>query len=194
MKEKLKSAVYLLFVPLNTLLSLSVIFLVFAIKEGKTLDKVSTDLELINASQWFDNNIPDFGSYILYVTILLILMWLLYWSKKILPHFDMQQQNEITIEPMGSEMMIAYFGLFFFSLSVNSIFALTMIFILLFISMLVSNTYMYNPLLCFLRYKFYYITLSNRKKCILISKNKYAYNDKVIFNKLYKLNEYTYIE
>ena len=194
MKEILKSAVYLLFVPLNTLLSLSVIFWVFVIKKGKTLDKVSADWGYINVSQWLDTNIPDLGSYILYVTILLFFMWLLYRSKKFLPHFDMQRQNEITIEPVGSEMMIAYFGLFFFSLSVDGIFALTMIFILLFISMLVSNTYMYNPLLCFLGYKFYYITLSNRKKCILISKNKYAYNDDVIFDKLYKLNEYTYIE
>ena len=72
MKEILKSAVYLLFVPLNTLLSLSVIFLVFVIKKEKTLDKVSAYWGYINVSQWLDTNIPDFWSYIMYVTILLI--------------------------------------------------------------------------------------------------------------------------
>lgn len=193
-KKILKSAVYLSFVPANTFLSLSVIFIVFAINKGTTLGYFLKYLGRLDFSQWWDDNIPDFWSYIIYVAFLLLSIWLLYWSKKILPHIDMPQQEEITIEPVGSEMMIAYFGLFFFSLSVGGVFALIMIFILLFICMLVSNMYMYNPLLCFLGYKFYYITLSNRKRCLLISKNKYAYNDNVTFDKLYKLNEYTYIE
>lgn len=193
----IKKIVFIFYKPLTTLSSLSVIFLVYAINKNLTLKVVIDKIGFKNASQCLFYNMSDVWSYIIYEIILIFFTFLLLKGYKCLPHFDMTQNtdtNNIMIEPVDSGMMITYFGLFFFALSVNNIVALVSIFLVLFICILFSNVYMFNPLLYFFRYKFYYVTLNSGKKCLLISKTKYAYGDVAKYNFLYKINEYTYIE
>lgn len=189
-----KQLAYFLYKPLYTFLSLSMVFFVYAVNNGMTLHYVAARFKWIDISQWIENNIPSCGSYILYVFILIGLAYLLQCVSTLLPSIDMPEGNIISIEPASDGMMITYFGLFFFALSVNNVQALMITFILLFVCLLFSNVYMFNPLFSIIQYRFYYITFGSRKKCLLISKEKFAHGDNVKFERLFKLNEFTYID
>lgn len=189
-----KRLTYLFYKPLYTLLSLSMVFFVYAVNKGLTLHCVAIKMEWTCVSQWLGEKIPSYCSYILYVSILLGLAFLLQCASKFLPNIDMPEGNIASIEPASDGMMITYFGLFFFALSVNNAQALMITFTLLFACLLFSNVYMFNPLFSIIQYRFYYITFESKKKCLLISKEKFAHGDTVKFERLYKLNEFTYID
>lgn len=177
-----------------TLLALSLVFFVYAVNKDLTLNYLVSKLEYPYVSQWLNNNIPSYVSYILYIGILIGLAFLLQYTSRFLPKIDMPEGNIISIEPASDGMMITYFGLFFFALSVNNIQALMITFILLLVCLLFSNVYMFNPLFSIIQYEFYYVTFKSGKKCLLISKEKFTYGDTVKFERLYKLNEFTYID
>jgi hypothetical protein len=189
-----KKLTYVFFKPLYTLLALSLVFFTYAVNNDLTLDSVARKFEWTCFSQWLETNIPSYCSYILYVSILIGLAFLLQCASKFLPNIDMPKGNITSIEPASDGMMITYFGLFFFALSVNNAQALMITFILLFVCLLFSNVYMFNPLFSITQYKFYYITFKSGKKCLLMSKEKFAYGDSVEFTQLYKLNEFTFID
>ena len=174
--------------------ALSIAFPVYAVNKSLTLDCMAAELKWTCFSQWLETNIPSYCSYFLYVSILIGLAFLLQCASKFLPNIDMPKGNITSIEPASDGMMISYFGLFFFALSVNNAQALMITFILLFLCLLFSNVYMFNPLFSFTQYKFYYITFKSGKKCLLMSKEKFAYGDNVEFTQLYKLNEFTFID
>lgn len=95
-----------------TLLVLSM-FCVYAVNKSLTLSRVTAELEWTCVSKWLENNTPCYYSYILYVTILLGMAFLLQWASKFLPIIDMPKGNITSIEPASDGMMITYFGLFF---------------------------------------------------------------------------------
>ena len=135
-----------------------------------------------------------FGSFEKNRDAVIGLAFLLQCASTFMPNIDMPKGNITSIEPASDGMMITYFGLFFFALSVNNAQALMITFILLFVCLLFSNVYMFNPLFSITQYKFYYITFKSGKKCLLMSKEKFAYGDNVEFTQLYKLNEFTFID
>ncbi len=190
----LKELIYCFYKPLYTLLALSLVFFVYAVNNDLTLDSVAGKFEWTCVSQWLKDNIPSYGSYFLYIFILIGLAFLLQCASKLLPNIDMPEGNITSIEPASDGMMITYFGLFFFALSVNNSQALMITFILLLVCLLFSNVYMFNPLFNIIHYRFYYITFDSGKKCLLISKEKFAHGDTVKFERLYKLNEFTFID
>lgn len=187
----MKQFLYKLF---YTVQALSLVFFIYAVNKNLTLDCVATKLELTCVSLWLEKNIPSFCSYLIYIIILIFLELILQKASKCLPYVDISKGKIASIEPASDGMMITYFGLFFFALSVSNSEALIITFILLLICLLFSNVYMFNPLFSIMQYRFYYITFDSGKKCLLISKEKFAYNDKVGFERLYKLNEFTFID
>ena len=189
-----RELIYCFYKPLYTLLALSLVFFVYAVNNDLTLDCVAGKFEWTCVSQWLKDNIPSYGSYIIYIFILIGLAFLLQRASKLLPNIDMPEGNITSIEPASDGMMITYFGLFFFALSVNNSQALMITFILLLVCLLFSNVYMFNPLFSIIHYRFYSITFDSGKKCLLISKEKFAYGDTVKFEHLYKLNEFTFID
>lgn len=177
-----------------TLLALSLVFFVYAVNKNLTIDFLASKLEWTCISQFLKDNLPGFYSYVFYIAFLIVMAFLLQYASRFLPKIDMPEGNIISIEPASDGMMITYFGLFFFSLSVNNVQALMITFTLLLVCLLFSNVYMFNPLFGIIQYKFYYITFNSGKKCLLISKEKFSYGDTVKFERLYKLNEFTYID
>lgn len=136
----------------------------------------------------------EFFSYLIYFLILIVVAVLLVYFLKKLPSLDMPKGKIKTIDPVNDGMMITYFGLFFFALSVTNVLALIITFIILVICVMCSNVYMFNPLFSILRYKFYYITFESGKKCLLLSRENFSFGDDVKFDRLHKLNEFTYID
>ena len=187
----MKVFIYRLF---YTLLALSLVFFVYAVNNGITLDNIAAKLEWTSVSQWIENYIPSYCSYVLYFSILIGFALLLRYASRTLPYIGIPNGHIISVEPASDGMMITYFGLFFFALSVNTSQALMITFILLLFCLLFSNVYMFNPLFSIIQYRFYYITFKSGKKCLLISKEKFSHGDALVFERLYKLNEFTYID
>jgi len=151
-----------------TLLALSLVFFVFAVNKDITIDFLANKLEWTCVSKFLKNNIPSYYSYVLYVSILIGFAFLLQYTSRFLPKIDMPEGNVVTIEPASDGMMITYFGLFFFALSVNNVQALMITFMLLLVCLLFSNVYMFNPLFSIIQYEFYYVTFKSGKKMFTI--------------------------
>lgn len=179
---------------LYTLLALSMVFEIYAINNHLTLNEVANKIKWKCDWQWLENSWVNYISYLLYIVLLVLFVWILQKNTpRLLPHIN-EIQNISSIEPASDGMMITYFGLFFFALSVEELDSLIIMVLLLLVCLLLSNVYMFNPLFCIIKYKFYYITFASKKKCLLISKEKFEHGDTVKFEKLYKLNEFTYID
>lgn len=186
----MKSFLYRFF---YTALTLSLSILVFAVNKGHKLDRLFTWIGLDFASNLFKSFSPII-SYTIYILVLLLLALLMARISTCLTYINIPSSSVKLIEPAGEGLMLTYLGLFFFALSVHSTQAMLIIYVLLLICVHISNVYLFNPIFSFIGYKFYYLTFEGGKRCLLISKEKFAHNDTINFEKLYKLNEFTYID
>lgn len=166
-----------------TFLSLSIAPWIYAIKKGYDMlwilrlfaseDYVSS---LISTCLWIDSIWFRLASYTLYFSLLLLITWCL--AKQFPKMDDVQIGKNATIEPMGSEMMLTYFGLFFYALSVDLPRTFILTFIVLLICVYRTQQYMFNPLLTLLGYK-YYRVMSGGKGYLWITKTSIGFDDQV---------------
>lgn len=177
-----------------TALALSMTLFVYAVNNDYIIKEILDDCGCFETATWVNIYISPFWSYVVYLLLMALGAFALSFVSRYLPSISIEEGNVKTIEPAGEGMMLTYFGLFFFALSVHSVHALIISFVLLLACILFSNVYMYNPIFSLIFYRFYYITLPSGKKCLLISREKFESGDKVKFDKVYKLNEFTYID
>lgn len=186
----MKSIIYRFF---YTALALSLSIVVYAVNNGYKLDSLFVWTGFDFASNLF-KSIPPIISYIICIVVLLLLALLMARISRCLTCINISSSSIRLIEPAGEGLMLTYLGLFFFALSVQSGPAMLIIYVLLLICVHISNVYLFNPIFSLIGYKFYYLTFEGGKRCLLISKEKFAHNDTINFEKLYKLNEFTYID
>lgn len=177
-----------------TALALSMAVFVYVVNKGITLDVVFGKLGWNSSSVWLKTHIPTVISFVIYLVLMIGFAFLLRWASRMLIPTDMAEGAVKIIEPASDGMMITYFGLFFFALSVTNVQALVITFAILLVCVLISNVYMFNPIFSLILYRFYYVTFESGKKCLLLSHENYGYKDEVKFEKLRKLNEFTYID
>ena len=177
-----------------TLLALSISFFIYAVNKGITLDRLFDKVGLETCATWFKDNVPGFVSFILYLIILIGLALLSQLGIKKLISIDISKDSIKTIEPASEGMMLTYIGLFFFALSVSNIQAFLVLFFILFVCVLFTNVYMFSPLFSLILFHFYYITFHSGKKCLLITRERFEFGDTITISKIYKLNEFTFID
>lgn len=100
------------------------------------------------------------------------------------------------VELENESYLPSYLGYFFVALSIpdGEYFTLAIIFAILFVFLFPSNHLYYNPLFLILGYNYYTITNKNKKKILIISKNKINNSGDVCFNDLRRINEFTFID
>ena len=100
------------------------------------------------------------------------------------------------IELANDAYLPSYLGYFFVALSIptNDILTLLFVFSILFLFVFCSQALYYNPLFLILGYKFYYVTNSKSMKIFIISKRELRICDSFTFNKLKRINNYTFID
>lgn len=128
------------------------------------------------------------GIYSLYLIILGLITW---GMTKFFPKMDKVPMGKTPIiEPLGGEMMLTYFGLFFYALSVDLPRTFFLTFIVLFICIYRTQQYMFNPLLTLLGYR-YYKVISGGKGYLWITKTKIGFDDEVTYDKFVEINDHT---
>src|SRR5690606_38431226 len=100
----------------------------------------------------------------------------------------------VEVEQANNAFLPSYLGYFFVALSVNNSETLIFVFSILFIFTFLSQTLYFNPLFLFFGYHFYNISTVNKVKLFIITKQKINQPEEVEFQKLKRINNFTFID
>lgn len=174
---------------------------VFALKEKTVLIPNSLKLLIKNKVnnkiiQWLiDNKFIILA--ILYFLILLAISYSLIWilKKEWLIDADevIRGRTISSFENANDSYLPTYLGYFFVSLSIPSWELFRVLFIILFMLSYRSKFSHFNPLFIFLGYKYYFYELNNTKN-LLITKEIIKNPNEIEFDKLVRLNDFTFID
>lgn len=106
---------------------------------------------------------------------------------------NLKKENIAHKESVGSSFMINYFAYIFIALSVNDFMTLIIIYLMISCISVFAETYLNNPIFYLFGYKYYFVTVKDVKIIIMSKKNINPWND-VEFNKLARINNFTYID
>lgn len=137
------------------------------------------------------------GKYtiILYALIPLFLAWVCIKLSYLLSN-DCIKGDIKGVELANDAYLPSYLGYFFVALSIpmNDNLTLLFVFSILFLFVFCSQALYYNPLFLILGYKFYYVRNSKNIKIFIISKREIKGCDNITFDKLKRINDYTFVD
>lgn len=181
--------IYLFFCTLS---SLSIAIWVYAIKSGWSLSRIlkKGGLEWSTpCSYWVEISF----SATLYFLIILFLAYITTLFFKKLDPDQIESENIKLIRPAGNELVLTYFGLFFYALSAPNGLTFIITFIILTFALFFTTRGLYNPLFLFLGYRFYNVD-TGKRSILIISKYKYKEGDTIFFPNLKVINDFTYVD
>lgn len=109
-------------------------------------------------------------------------------------HLSRDDVNNISsTNSADSKFLPVYLGYFFVALSLPDWKTFSIVFVILFILIFISQTEYYNPLFYFFGYRFYTVTYSRSMKIYLISNVDIIHSDSQSFENIRRINDYTYI-
>lgn len=164
----------------------------FCNKKGWTINLL---LLRIN-SKWgqpFEQPIDLIISGVLYFIVLLVFAWLTTLVFNFLDEDSIEEEHITSIRLSGSELMLTYFGLFFFALSANSGIVFLLAFLILACAIFYSSRALFNPLYIFLGYRFFNLRIG-KKDILLISKKDFKEGDTIKSFKVKSINDYTFVD
>ena len=102
----------------------------------------------------------------------------------------------IEIENSTNNFLPSYLGYFFVALSIsdNDFLTMSIIYCIIVLFVFYSQTNYFNPFLLILGYKFYKIKTNRGLSLLLISKKEFKKSNEVIIEKVYRINNSTYID
>lgn len=136
---------------------------------------------------------PIWVSHIVFLIIPILLTLTSIWMKRLLSKDDINYEM-LNVEEANNAFLPSYLGYFFVALSVNSVETMIFVYSIVFIFTYFSQTLYYNPLFLLFKYKFYYITTVNNVKLFIISKKEINTTKGVVFPKLRRINNTTFID
>lgn len=140
------------------------------------------------------NEISIYFSWILFVLIPIILTALSFLVALNLPKDSLQKTSVKEIELANNNFLPTYLGYFFVSLGVEDISTLVVVFGIIYVFTCLSQTLYFNPIFLLFGYHFYFIKTSRNSKIFLITKRKLKAPGNDEFEKLRRINDYTFIE
>jgi len=187
-----------LFRILLTFNATSLLVIIFLIKEEMVLWKIFPSL-CPHISSW-----PDEISYFAYIIAPVLLTGLSIGLSRFLseddfkpvliPGTEMKESAITSIEYANNSFLPSYLGYFFVALSINSFDTLYFVYGILFVFTFMSQALYFNPLFLLYNFKFYNITTKNGSVIFLISRDCYKIPKNVEIEKVYRINDFTYIE
>lgn len=91
-----------------------------------------------------------------------------------------------------NEYIPVYLGYFFVALSVNDLYTLTFVYLIIFALIVMMNAY-FNPVFILLGYHYYHVTTAEGTQIFLICKDESRNPKDITFNDLRRINNRTYI-
>lgn len=142
----------------------------------------------------FLNSLPKFISWILFISIPIVLTAISFLIARRLPKDQLKNTTVQEIELANNNFLPTYLGYFFVSLGVNDIPTLVVVFSIIYVFTFLSQTLYFNPIFLLFGYHFYFIKTSQNIKIFLITKKKLKVPGNEGFNNLKRINNYTFID
>ena len=173
-----------LFKFLLTINSLSLSLIVFLIKDGMVMNSLHHNL----------SNLPALISYTLYFVIIILFTFAILLLIRFLDTDVIEPGSLVSIEPANDAFLPSYLGYFFVALSVPNFEIFIAVFSIIGIFIFSSRISYFNPIFFLFRYYFYYVKTNDCNKILLISKRILKNPKKLSFNKIKRINDYTFID
>lgn len=142
----------------------------------------------------FLNEYPEYYSWILFILAPVILTALSFLIAMSLPKDSLQSSSVKEIELANNNFLPTYLGYFFVSLGVEDISTLIVVFVIIYVFTYLSQTLYFNPIFLLFGYHFYFIKTSGNVKIFLITRKQLKSPGGNSFEKLRRINNYTFIE
>lgn len=142
----------------------------------------------------FLSNWHPLNSYLLYLLIPILFTGLSILLSQGLSTDDFKEGDAVNIEHANNSFLPSYLGYFFVALSISSWSTLFIVYGVLFIFTFLSQALYFNPLFLVFRYEFYSIQTKGGSSVFLISKYKYKTPKEIVIPRVYRINDYTFIE
>lgn len=107
--------------------------------------------------------------------------------------YDIKEGSIVEIEYANESFLPSYLGYFFVALSISNNQLFIVLFFIIFIFTYKSKLAHFNPIFLILGYKYYYYN-SDGVKSLLVTKQKIKRPKELVVKKMYRLNDFTYIE
>ncbi|HEX8270760.1 MAG TPA: hypothetical protein VF581_12775 [Flavobacterium sp.] len=133
-------------------------------------------------------------SWLIFAIIPVILTAFSFYIASVLPKDNLTGNSVKEIELANNNFLPTYLGYFFVSLGIESIPTLIVIFLIIYIFTVLSQTLYFNPIFLLFGYHFYFIKTAGNVKIFLITKRKLKNPGDDGFEQLRRINNYTFIE
>lgn len=142
----------------------------------------------------FLSEYSNYYSWIIFVSIPIILTALSFLIAMSLPDDNLQSTSVREIELANNNFLPTYLGYFFVSLGINDVSTLIIVFIIIYVFTVLSQTLYFNPIFLLFGFHFYFVTTSRNVKIFLITKKQLKTPGDDNFERLKRINNYTFIE
>lgn len=176
--------IFRLLLTLNATLLLVIVFMV---------QKTYTFGYIFSKVLWFDC-LPNFISYMIYLLVPVILTGISIRLSSLLGKDEFKKGEIISIEHANNSFLPSYLGYFFVALSINNWESLVFVYSILFVFTYKSQALYFNPLFLLFGYEFYNVKTLKGTTVFLISRVKYRNPDEIEIERVYRINNYTFIE
>lgn len=164
--------------------STSLILVVYWIKSGVTLELAPPCIL----------NVPNYVSYLLYVGGMILLTYVSLVIANWLDSDSVTKGAIIGVESANNSFLPSYLGYFFVALDVPNNETLYFVYAIIFAFTFFSQALYFNPLFLLFGYQFYNLTNENQVRIFMITKQRLKDPSTVIFPKLLRINDYTFID
>ena len=137
---------------------------------------------------------PNYYSWIIFISVPVILTAVSFLVVRILPTDVLRNSSVKEIELANNSFLPTYLGYFFVSLSVNNSATLTVVFAIIYVFTFLSQSLYFNPIFLLFGYHFYFIKTTENIKIFLITKKQLRSPGNDGFDRLKRINNYTFID
>ena len=153
---------------------------------------------VLNGLHPFMVDMPHYVSYIIYFAVPVLLTYLSLLLANKLSDDSIEMENGKSaireIEQANNAYLPSYLGYFFVALSVPYCDTLIFVFAILFLFTFLSQTLYFNPLFLIFGYHFFYLMTENNVKIFIITKKRLKEPSRLVFPKLKRINDFTFID
>lgn len=142
----------------------------------------------------FLKSYPHYYSWILFIVTPILLTGISFLLVKALATDSLKKESVTEIELANNTFLPSYLGYFFVSLSVNNTSTLIVVFLIIYIFTFLSQTLYFNPIFLLFGYNFYFLKTTANIKIFLITKQLLKKPGETGFNRLKRINNYTFID
>ena len=139
-------------------------------------------------------NLPSLISYATYLGVPIALTGVSIFLSRYLGKDEFKKGEIESIEHANNSFLPSYLGYFFVALGISDWDVMWFVYVVLSVFTFLSQALYFNPLFLLFGYEFYNIKTKNGTAIFLISRHQYKQPSDIEIARVYRINNYTFIE